>query len=205
MLLAKEELEKLLAKETLIEGQIEQKKLNFERDTTALLMEISQILEISKLKLKTLQKRVEEFRVVAPSDGTISKVFFTNSGEVVSTGSTLAELIPVGRPLVFTTKIGPEDILEVSEGQLAKVVLSNMDVRNTPPLLARISNVEVNSRVDESGTRYFVSELDFEADDRVDLIKPGVDGPASVLLGKLNVLVYVLEPIFSSLQGSFSE
>ena len=64
-----------MAKETLIEGQIEQKKLNFERDTTALLLEISQSLEISKLKLKTLQKRVEEFRVVAPSDGTISKVF----------------------------------------------------------------------------------------------------------------------------------
>ena len=63
--------------------------------------------------------------------------------------------------------------MEVSEGQLAKVVLSNMDVRNTPPLLARISNVEVNSRVDEGGSRYFVSELNFEADDRVDLIKPG--------------------------------
>ena len=94
-------------------------------------------------------------------------MFFTNSGEVVSTGSTLAELIPIGRPLVFTTKIGPEDILEVSEGQLAKVVLSNMDVRNTPPLLARISNVEVNSRVEENGTRYFVSELDFEADERL--------------------------------------
>ncbi len=205
LLLAGEELEKLLAKEVLVEGQIEQKKLNFERDTTALMLEISQSLEISKLKLKTLEKRVEEFRVVAPSEGTISKVFFTNPGEVVSTGSTLAELIPVGRPLVFTTKIGPEDILEVSEGQLAKVVLSNMDVRNTPPLLARISNVEVNSRVEENGTRYFVSELDFEADDRVDLIKPGVDGTASVLLGKRTVLGYVLEPIFSSLQGSFSE
>ena len=48
-----------------------------------------------------------------------------------------------------------------------------MDVRNTPPLLARISNVEVNSRVEENGTRYFVSELDFEADES-DLIKPGV-------------------------------
>ena len=38
LLLAKEELEKLLAKEVLLEGQIEQKKLNFERDTTALLL-----------------------------------------------------------------------------------------------------------------------------------------------------------------------
>lgn len=205
LLVAREELEKLLAKEILVGGQIEQKKLNFERDTTALLSEISQSLEIARLKLRTLRKRVEEFRVVAPSDGTISKVFFTNSGEVVSTGSTLAELIPVGRPLIFTTKIGPEDILEVSEGQLAKVVLSNMDVRNTPPLLARISNVEVNSRVEDNGTRYFLSELDFEADGRGDLIKPGVDGTASILLGKRTVLGYVLEPIFSSLRGSFSE
>jgi membrane fusion protein, adhesin transport system len=205
LLVAREELEKLIAKEILVESQIDQKKLNFERDTTAFLLEISQSLQIAKLKFTTLKKRVEEFRVVAPSDGTISKVFFTNSGEVVSTGSTLAELIPVGRPLIFTSKVSPVDILEVSEGQLAKVVLSNMDVRDTPPLLARISSVEVNSRIEENGTRYFVTELDFEVNDRFDLITPGVDGTASILLGKRTVLGYVLEPIFSALQGSFSE
>ena len=78
LLLAREELEKLSAKEVLLGNQIEQKKLNFERDTTALLLDISQSLEISKLKLKTLQKRVEDF-VSLPLEGTITKVFFTNS------------------------------------------------------------------------------------------------------------------------------
>ena len=36
-------------------------------------------------------------------------------------------------------------------------------------------------------------------------IVPGVDGSASILLGKRSVLEYVLEPMISSLAGALSE
>ena len=38
-----------------------------------------------------------------------------------------------------------------------------------------------------------------------ELVVPGVDGSASILLGKRSVLEYVLEPMISSLRGALSE
>ena len=205
LLVAEEDLEKLGAEKLLIAKNIEQVKLNFKRDTTAEIATVKNELEIAKLQLKTLTKRVGEFSVTAPVDGTISKVFFTNRGEVVPTGSTLAELIPVGRPLIFTGKVRPEDILEMRVGQTAKVMLSNMDARVDPPLSAFVANVEANSRTEENGERFFFAEIEFEDLAPKNLLRPGVDGSAGILLGKRSVIEYVLDPIFTSFQGALSE
>ena len=205
LLVAREDLSKLAAKTELVNSQIKQKKLNFKRDNAANFSDVNQQLKFAELQLQTISKRVSEFNVVAPESGTISKVFFSNPGQVVATGSTLAELIPIDRPLIFTARIKPGDISEISKGQVAKITLSNMDVRTIPPLMARISNVEENSRLEDNGARYFVSEIEFVEQDEVSFIKPGVDGTANILLGSRTVLEYVLEPIFSSLQGSLSE
>ena len=150
-------------------------------------------------------EKVKEFEVKAPVDGTISKVFFNNSGEVVSKGSTLGELIPKGRPLIFAARLKPEDIMEVSLGQETLITLSNMDTRKDQAILGRIASVEKNSRVDDNFGRYFQVEIAFIDPASNGLIVPGVDGSASILLGKRSVLEYVLEPIFSSLHGALSE
>ena len=205
LLVAREDLRKLEAKTELVNSQIKQKRLNFKRDNAANFAEVNQELKFAELQFQTISKRVSEFNVVAPESGTISKVFFNNPGQVVATGSTLAELIPIDRPLIFTARIKPGDISEISKGQVAKITLSNMDVRTTPPLMAKISNVEENSRLEDNGARYFISEIEFTNENKVSLIKPGVDGTANILLGSRTVLEYVLEPIFSSLQGSLSE
>ena len=102
--------EKLLS----LDKQIHQIKLNFDRDNAARLSEVNQNLSFALLSVETLRQKVKEFEVKAPVDGTISKVFFNNSGEVVSKGSTLGELIPKGRPLIFAARLRPEDIMEVS-------------------------------------------------------------------------------------------
>ena len=166
---------------------------------------MSQQIQFAKINLDTLQKRVEEFAVKSPADGIISKVFFNNVGEVVAQASTLGELIPEGRPLIFAAKLKPGDILEVTKGQETLITLNNMDTRTEPPLIGYVSNVEKNSRVDENFGRYFQVELTFTNLERTKLIVPGVDGSASILLGKRTVIEYILEPILSSLRGALSE
>ena len=155
--------------------------------------------------METLSQKVKEYQVESPLDGIISKVFFKNIGEVVAQASTLGELIPKGRPLIFAAKLKPGDILEVTAGQETLITLSNMDTRTEPPIIGKVAYVEKNSRLDDKFGRYFQVEIEFDNPKKPELIVPGVDGSASILLGKRSVIEYILEPIFSSLRGVLSE
>ena len=202
---ARENLQRLFEKANSLDKKIEQLVLNFDRDVSAEISEVSRQIQFAKINLDTLQRRVEEFEVKSPADGIISKVFFNNVGEVVAQASTLGELIPEGRPLIFAAKLKPGDILEVTKGQETLITLNNMDTRTEPPLIGHVSNVEKNSRVDENFGRYFQVEINFTNPNRTNLIVPGVDGSASILLGKRSVIEYILEPIMSSFRGALSE
>jgi adhesin transport system membrane fusion protein len=202
---ARENLQRLVEKTNSLDKQLEQLVLNFDRDVSAQISDISQQTQFAKINLDTLRRRVEEYEVKSPTDGIISKVFFNNIGEVVAQASTLGELIPEGRPLIFAAKLKPGDILEVTEGQETLITLNNMDTRTEPPLIGHVSNVEKNSRVDDNFGRYFQVEINFTNPNRTNLIVPGVDGSASILLGKRSVIEYILEPIISSFRGALSE
>ena len=80
-----------------------------------------------------------------------------------------------------------------------------MDTRTEPPIIGYVANVEKNSRVDDTFGRYFQVEIQFSESERSEVIVPGVDGSASILLGKRSVLEYILEPIFTSFRGVLSE
>ena len=202
---AQENLQRLNEKVLSIDKQIHQLELNFNRDNSAQLADISQRLNFASLNVETLRQKVKEYQVVSPLDGIISKVFFKNTGEVVAQASTLGELIPKGRPLIFAAKLKPGDILEVTPGQETLITLSNMDTRTEPPIVGKVAHVEKNSRLDDNFGRYFQVEIEFYNPTKPELIVPGVDGSASILLGKRTVIEYILEPIFSSLRGVLSE
>ena len=202
---AQENLQRLNEKLLSIDKQIHQLELNFNRDNSAQLADISQRLNFASLNVETLSQKVKEYQVVSPLDGIISKVFFKNTGEVVAQASTLGELIPKGRPLIFAAKLKPGDILEVTTGQETLITLSNMDTRTEPPIVGKVAYVEKNSRLDDNFGRYFQVEIEFYNPRKPELIVPGVDGSASILLGKRTVIEYILEPIFSSLRGVLSE
>ena len=202
---ASENLLRLSEQVTTVEKKIQQLKLNFNRDTSKNIAEVSRKIEFGILNIATLREKIEEFEVKSPLDGTISKVFFNNIGEIVPKASTLGELIPKSRPLIFSTKLKPGDILEVFENQKASITLSNMDTRKDPPLPGKVSFVEQNSRIEENLGRYFVAEISFLPSSQSDKIVPGVDGSASITLGKRSVLEYFMEPIFASFKGAMSE
>ena len=163
---AQQNVQRLIEKSLSLDKQIQQLMLNFDRDVSAQISDISQRLEFTLINIDTLSQRVQEYEVKSPVDGTVSKVFFNNVGEVVAKASTLGELIPKGRPLIFAGKLKPGDILDVNKGQETLVTLSNMDTRTEPPILGRVSNVEKNSRVEEGYGRYFQVEIEFVEPDQ---------------------------------------
>lgn len=68
----------------------------------------------------TAQRDVEASTILAPLDGQITRLAVRGPGETVQQGQTVAELAPLGEPLVFEARVSTSDIGRVSTGQRVK-------------------------------------------------------------------------------------
>ena len=69
------------------------------------------------------EAKLSEYSIVAPVSGLISKLTFTNIGEIAGSGTTLMEIIPEDQPIVFYAQVPVDAVVDVEVGQLAKVTL----------------------------------------------------------------------------------
>ena len=82
--IGREDLEKLLAPKKSLQSKLEENKLEFDRSVAVDFSETANDLQVSSLKLDSLNQRVASFTVKAAVSGVISKVNTRNPGEVKS-------------------------------------------------------------------------------------------------------------------------
>ena len=185
--------------------EIETAKLEFQRNTSQELAETKKQLQLTQIRNVSLSARINEYSVTSPVSGRVSRIFIDNTGSVAAEGTKLLEIIPNETPIVFYVEVPVASITDVNVGQPAKITLSTMDTRQTPPLEARVMSIDPDATEEENGNRYYSAILKIEnKPDAVNLV-PGVTGAASILLGKRTVLLYFLEPIWDAMQGALSE
>ena len=164
-------------------------------------------MQLAAVRNDSYEAKLSEYSILAPVSGMISKLTFTNVGEIASSGTTLMEIIPEDQPIVFYAEVPVDAIVDVEVGQLAKVTLSTMDARYDEPIEGRLIDVDPDATTNDDGSRYFGATIEFPKEilkGDVEIL-PGVSGVASLIAGKRSVLEYFLEPIFQSLRGSLSE
>ena len=201
--IGREDLEKLLAQKKSLQSKLEENKLEFDRSVAVEFSETANDLQISSLKLDSLNQRVASFTVKAAVSGVISKVNTRNPGEVIKSGTVMAEVIPDGRPLVFAVEVNPDIITDVYVDAPVLVYLSNMDARKNYPLAGTLVEIEPDASIRDDGSRFFGGVVSFQ--DTSPLVLPGVDGSANIILGERSVLEYFLEPIIEALRGVLGE
>lgn len=198
------EKEQLVTESDLINQKMNSLTIEFEKKTSQELSEAQRIFDLTSIRQSSLDAKINEYTIIAPLDGTISKLMLENPGEVISAGTVLYELIPEGVEIVFYAKIPVASVNDLKIGQKANVVLATMDNRKDKALNAEVTYVEEDSTEDENGLKFYNAFLSFGELGKISLI-PGVDGNASILMGRRSVIDYFLEPIFASMQGALSE
>ena len=81
----------------------------------------------ANLRQIQLEQKLQNTNILSPVDGAVSKVNVSTIGEVVSSGETLFEIIPLTDELVLEVEVRPEDVAFVYEGQKARISLSSFD------------------------------------------------------------------------------
>ena len=191
----------------ILSQKIKSHRIDFEKTISASLIETKQQLQLAAVRNESYEAKLSEYSIVAPVSGLISKLTFTNVGEIASSGTTLMEIIPEDQPIVFYAQVPVDAGVDVEVGQLAKVTLSTMDARYEEPIVGQLIDIDPDATTDDDGSRYFGATIEFPKEilqGEIEIL-PGVSGVASLIAGRRSVLEYFLEPIFQSLRGSLSE
>ena len=89
----------------ILSQKIKSHRIDFEKTVSASLIETKQQLKLAAVRNESYEAKLSEYSILAPVSGLISKLTFSNVGEIASSGTTLMEIIPEDQPIVFYAEV----------------------------------------------------------------------------------------------------
>lgn len=155
--------------------------------------------EIEKLEetIGALTEREMRFDVVAPTTGTINKLFVSTVNGVVKPGQTLAEIVPEDAPIAVEARIAPRDRGKVRPGLKSLVKVSAYDFTRYGGLPGRVVEVSPDALQDETGAIYFRIRIEADSDSLGGdaIVVPGMVAEVDIISGQQTILDYLLRPV----------
>ena len=159
-----------------------------------------------KLALIEAQKRFDlaklnrKFSIVTSQiNGTVSKVNVRNIGQVVTTGTTLAEIVPEDDVLLINASILPKDIAYVRAGQSAKIGFTAYDIAIYGQIEGFVKKIAANTTSTEDGQSFYEAMIEVDVkkikDNNDIILQPGMIADVSIIGEERTVMSYILNPI----------
>ena len=180
----------------------------FKKNSLRELIEAKEQLRIYELKKDGADAKIKEFYLSAPKAGTISNLYASNQGQIFRPGETILEIIPKDQPLVFYAKLPVQYIDEVQINQQTLITLSTLDSRSQKPFTGTLVDISPDATTDENEAPFYEIRVEFNQEKNIEkqaMLKSGMTGQVSILLGKRTVIEYFLDPIFIALRQVMKE
>ena len=181
-------------------------------------------LSLIRTELKDAREQLDEFTmrlrkyddsfkrkvIRSPVDGIIKSLYIVTEGGVVTPGMTIMNIVPADDKLVIEAHLPISDIGFVTVGQRAVVKLASPDARRFGKLEGTVTHVSPDAFTNEEGRMYYTVRIDTEQDqfqhnNRVYRLYPGVLVQAFIHIGQRSVLEYLLDPFLTTLDNSLQE
>ena len=155
--------------------------------------------------------RVARTDIRSPVDGVINTLAINTVGSFVQPGALIAEVVPTSDELLVETRISPNDVAFVREGQSALVKITAYDFSIYGGLAAQVATVTADSVVDQNtGEPYFqvlvkTDKAYLENNGKQFKITPGMVSSVDIITGRKTILHYLLKPINKARQEALTE
>lgn len=181
--------------------------------------EALQDLTEKQVKLKALvgavkarADQVQRTQMVSPVEGVVKTMHLSSTGEVVTPGRTIAEIVPTGDALRVEARISPGDIGFVVPGQQVNVRLTAYDYAIYGSLKGTVESVSPDTVKDETDPRQVYYRVRVRTN-KTSLhgpkgpleLKPGMVADVDILTGRRTVLDYVFKPLTRARIEAFQE
>ena len=208
MQMAQEAAKSMCAQQQEILQRINEKRLTYcSNARTGITRTLAQLNELEATQSAVLDQ-IQRAQVKAPVKSIVNRVFVSTEGSVVQPGVTMVELTPLDDTLEVEVKIPPDDIAFLYLAQKVVIRLSAFDV--TQRLTGELTYISADSIQDKRGKNYYLARV--KAQDIPDQIKGsaspviiGMTATVDILIGKKNLLDFLLRPILQTLRQSFTE
>jgi adhesin transport system membrane fusion protein len=191
-----------------LEGTIQEAKISRDDLRAKLKLDVYQKLAAvtsEKAELQSELRResaeVERLQVRSPVDGIVKSFNVRVLGGVISPGSVVAEVVPVGQELMAFTRVSPRDIGQVVVGQKVELKVQAYDYARYGTVAGKVSSVSAGTFQDEkTGEPYYkvlvaLDQSHAGNDHTRNPLVPGMTLTADILTDRTSLLWYLLAPI----------
>ena len=148
-----------------------------------------------------LLTQLDRMEIRAPVSGVIYDMRVLGPQSVVRPADPMMFIVPQDRPLMIEVKIRPLNVNAVHIAQQVVVRFPAFDMRQTPDLFGRVSQVSPDSFVDTaSGEPYYRAEVELAETELSKLhsdqvIMPGMPVDSFIRTGEHTPMAYLLAPL----------
>lgn len=156
------------------------------------------------------QDLLSRLDIRAPVAGRVVNLQAFTRGGVIEPGKPILEIVPDIRRIVAIAEIRPEDVGHLHTGQIAQVIATGFNARETQPVEGRVDVISADRLVDaRTGRTYYTAEISLLSD-HVNgklLRQLGAGMPVEVVVPvePRTTLDYIIEPLRSSLHSAGRE
>ena len=193
-----------------LEKEIVSLKSQRRAEASTYLVDAQTGLEQAMARQESLEGRVAYADIRAPETGVISALHVKTIGAVVQAGTVLTEIVPMDAEHVVRARLLPQDVADVSLGQIARISLSAYDVSRYGALEGEVIHVARNTTEEQNIPPYYetliaIGDKGFPNSNIVPEIVPGMQVTVDIIGGKRTVLNYILSPIQKAASVAFRE
>ena len=155
-------------------------------------------LSIIAESIKAAEDAVRRTELRAPVGGVINQLNVATLGQVVQSGTTIAEIVPEDDRLLIEARITPKDVAFVRPGLSAKIRLSAYDYTKFGILDGVVERIGADTITDENQETFYRVIVATKESARLPqelVIIPGMIATVDVETGERTVLEYLLKPV----------
>ncbi|MEL6206137.1 MAG: HlyD family type I secretion periplasmic adaptor subunit [Pseudomonadota bacterium] len=171
-------------------------------------------LEFNRLELverrRSLKERMDRLDIRAPVSGVVYGMTVNTPRAVIRPADPVLYIVPQDRPFVIAARVDPIHVDQVFVGQETVLRFSAFDMRTTPELFGRVTQVSADAFVDErTQISYYRAEIMLQEGELEKLegltVIPGMPVEAFIRTNDRTPMAYLTKPFTDYLTRAFKD
>lgn len=193
-----------------IQKQIKAFKAESKAKTLSELLTLQEEASVLNSEIAQLEWLIEQHKIRAPIDGTVSDLSTFTVGAVATRAETLMNLVPLNQSLRVEAWLQNSDVGFIRPGQRAEVKVDAFSFTKYGVIDAELIHLGADAKQNEQGVLVFPAELKLftetlEVDGAAHQLQPGMTVSAELKTGKRRIIEYLLSPLLRMKTDSIEE
>lgn len=169
------------------------------------LAEVVGLLNDQQVRYASASDTLDRSVIRAPQSGFVDKIAYSTIGSAIPASQPMLQIVPDRDNLIVESRVRPQDIDQVHNGQKARVTFSGLNRQTTPDIAGEVIFVSPDLSTDQhTGQTYYRVKVRLDAAAMAKasqvVLKAGMPAEVFVETGDRSILSYLFKPLFDQIR-----